>query len=216
MPHHGRPSLVTQFVVGPAGESDCDLLTAASQLYREVNLSRAYYSAFNPVPDTPLADLPPTPAAREHRLYQADWLLRFYGFVLPELPFEPDGSLPSDVDPKLAWARQHLAHRPVDINREGRRPVAARAGHRSAQCRGHSERAPRAAGCAICPTCGRSASRSIAPRRYILFDGRRPDTSTQPVGCSTLARPMLSDVRLPTPEEEELGRKRAELDDPGD
>jgi predicted DNA-binding helix-hairpin-helix protein len=114
------PSLVTQFVVGPAGESDRDLLTRADTLYRQVGLARAYYSGFSPISDTPLADLPPTSPLREHRLYQADWLLRFYGFALDELPFEPDGGLPGAIDPKLAWARRHLAGRPVEVNRASR------------------------------------------------------------------------------------------------
>jgi predicted DNA-binding helix-hairpin-helix protein len=117
------PSLTTQFVVGPAGESDRELLTAANQLYRQVKLARAYYSGFNPVPDTPLADAPPTPAIRAHHLYQADWLLRFYGFHLDELPFDRRGQLPLDVDPKLAWACQHLAERPVEVNRASRREL---------------------------------------------------------------------------------------------
>lgn len=117
------PSMTTQFVVGPAGESDRELLTTADGLYRGVKLARAYYSGFNPVFDTPLADAAPTPAVREHRLYQADWLLRFYGFAVDELPFDVEGALPSDVDPKLAWARQHLADRPVDVNRVGRQEL---------------------------------------------------------------------------------------------
>jgi len=114
------PSLVTQFVVGPAGESDRELLTTVDYLYRQVRLARAYYSGFDPVPDTPLADVAPTSALREHRLYQADWLLRFYGFALDELPFEQDGGLPAGVDPKLAWARKHLVGRPVEVNRASR------------------------------------------------------------------------------------------------
>jgi len=110
------PSLTTQFVVGPAGEADRELLAMASTLYRQANLSRAYYSAFNPVPGTPFEHLPKTPALREHRLYQADWLLRFYGFSLDELPFDSSGNLSLQEDPKLSWARNHLSHRPVEIN----------------------------------------------------------------------------------------------------
>jgi len=107
------PSLVTQFVVGPAGESDRELLTTADQLYRGVKVSRAYFSGFNPVPDTPLASAARTPDMREHRLYQADWLLRFYGFALDDLPFDGNGALPVEMDPKLAWARQHLVEHPI-------------------------------------------------------------------------------------------------------
>lgn len=114
------PSITTQFVVGPAGEADRELLTTANTLYRQANLSRAYYSAFSPVAETPFEDLPRTPQVREHRLYQADWLLRFYGFQLDELPFDRQGNLPATEDPKLLWAKQHLSHQPVEINRAGR------------------------------------------------------------------------------------------------
>jgi predicted DNA-binding helix-hairpin-helix protein len=89
-------------------------------LYREANLARAYYSPFNPIRGTVLADAPKTPLLREHRLYQADWLLRFYGFGVHELPFDQQGDLPLTDDPKLTWARTHLSHRPIEINRASR------------------------------------------------------------------------------------------------
>ena len=111
-----KPSIVTQFVVGPAAETDRELLSGVAWLYRRRGLSRAYYSAFSPIADTPLENAPRTPLIREHRLYQADWLLRFYGFAVDELPFSSDGALPAAVDPKLAWARRHLVHRPVEVN----------------------------------------------------------------------------------------------------
>lgn len=115
-----RPSLTTQFVVGPAGESDRELLTTANMLYREANLARAYYSPFNPIRGTVLENAPKTPPVREHRLYQADWLLRFYGFQIDELPFDEQGHLPLSGDPKLVWAKAHLSHCPVEINRASR------------------------------------------------------------------------------------------------
>ena len=114
------PSLATQFVVGPAGESDRDLLTTVDRLYRKMNLARAYYSSFSPVPDTPLENQPQTSTTREHRLYQADWLLRFYEFTLRELPFDINGTLPQGIDPKLAWAQQNLADEPIEVNRANR------------------------------------------------------------------------------------------------
>jgi predicted DNA-binding helix-hairpin-helix protein len=114
------PSSVTQFVAGGAGESDLELLTATDYLYRRLGLKRAYYSRFNPIPDTPLENQAPTPLAREHRLYQASFLLRDYGFDLEELPFEADGKLPLQSDPKLAWARQNLAEQPIEVNRADR------------------------------------------------------------------------------------------------
>ncbi|MHB1293624.1 MAG: radical SAM protein [Anaerolineae bacterium] len=112
----GQPvSLTTQFVVGAAGESDQELLITASQLYEGISLSRAYYSAFQPIPDTPLEGHPATPAWREHRLYQADFLLRQYGFGLQELVFS-EGNLPHEADPKLMWALHHPEQFPIEVN----------------------------------------------------------------------------------------------------
>jgi predicted DNA-binding helix-hairpin-helix protein len=105
---------ITQFVVGPAGETDRDLLTATHRLYREVGLRRAYFSAFSPVQDTPLDDRPAAPLLRQHRLYQADWLMRFYGFSAAELVFDDLGLLPAAVDPKTAWAMDHPEFFPID------------------------------------------------------------------------------------------------------
>jgi predicted DNA-binding helix-hairpin-helix protein len=107
---------VTQFVVGPAGESDQELLRTTEYLRRTIGLARAYFSAFDPVPDTPLENEPAESAVRERRLYQSDFLLRDYGFHTDELIFDDGGGLPLDEDPKLAWARQHLGHTPVEIN----------------------------------------------------------------------------------------------------
>ena len=113
---HTRIGMSTQFVVGPAGESDRELLSTAQMLYRELRLARAYYSVFTPVRDTPLEGEPPTDPQREFRLYQADWLLRYYHFSADELPFDPDGQLRTDVDPKTAWAGAHPERFPVEVN----------------------------------------------------------------------------------------------------
>jgi predicted DNA-binding helix-hairpin-helix protein len=132
----GQLGLSTQFVVGPAGETDRELLTTAAWLYRDVQLTRAYYSPFHPISDTPLQDAPPTDAQRQHRLYQADWLLRFYSFGVEELPFGDDGRLSTTMDPKLAWARRHPERFPIEVNQvplsellrvPGIGPVSARA-----------------------------------------------------------------------------------------
>ncbi len=117
------PSSTTQFVVGAAGESDLELLTTTEFLHRQAGLARAYFSGFSPVPDTPLEDHPPTSALREHRLYQSSFLLRDYGFTVEELPFDPGGNLPLESDPKLAWARLHLTHAPVEVNTAARRDL---------------------------------------------------------------------------------------------
>jgi predicted DNA-binding helix-hairpin-helix protein len=114
------PSTVTQFVVGAVGESDLELLTTTQYLYGRLHLRRAYYSPFEPMPDTPLENNPPTPVLREHRLYQASFLLRDYQFDLEEMPFQPDGNLPLHTDPKLAWARENLSNTPVEVNRANR------------------------------------------------------------------------------------------------
>ena len=112
-----RLGMSTQFVVGPAGESDRELLATSRMLYREVRLARAYYSAFTPIRNTPLADALPTDPRREFRLYQADFLLRYYNFTVDELPFEHEGQLSQSLDPKTAWARAHPERFPVEVNR---------------------------------------------------------------------------------------------------
>ncbi|HSG45070.1 MAG TPA: hypothetical protein VLA72_18130 [Anaerolineales bacterium] len=114
------PSTVTQFVAGGADESDLELLTTTSWLTKNVRLKRAYFSAFSPIHDTPLENKSPTDPLREHRLYQASFLLRDYGFDLEEMPFTPNGNLPLPTDPKLAWAQANLTERPLEINRAER------------------------------------------------------------------------------------------------
>ncbi len=114
------PSSTTQFVVGGADESDLELLTTTAWLNRNVRLKRAYFSAFRPVSDTPLENKEPTDPRREHRLYQASFLLRDYGFDLEDLPFVNDGFLPLSTDPKLAWAQMNMKGKPVEINRAER------------------------------------------------------------------------------------------------
>ncbi|MCE1252735.1 MAG: radical SAM protein [Anaerolineae bacterium] len=110
-------SSTTQFVVGGADENDVELLATSSYLMRKLKLSRVYFSGFNPVSDTPLQDHPALNPWREHRLYQASFLLRDYGFDPEDLPFEKAGFLPLDTDPKLAWARANLSDTPLEINR---------------------------------------------------------------------------------------------------
>lgn len=117
------PSLVTQFVVGAAGETDLELLTTTAYLYQHLRLARAYYSAFSPIPNTPLENHAPENPWREHRLYQSSFLLRDYGFDLEELPFTQQGNLPLDVDPKSAWAAANLSETPIEINRADRRAL---------------------------------------------------------------------------------------------
>ncbi|HEX5839066.1 MAG TPA: radical SAM protein [Anaerolineales bacterium] len=118
---NGRwPSTVTQFVAGGSDESDLELLTTTDWLMKNVRLKRAYFSAFHPIRDTPMENKPAVNPLREHRLYQASFLLRDYGFDLEEMPFTRDGNLPLPTDPKLAWAEQNLKERPLEINRAER------------------------------------------------------------------------------------------------
>jgi len=114
---NGRwPSITTQFVVGPAGESDYELLVTTAYLHKKYRLSRAYFKAFTPVPSTPFENKTATLPKRELRLYQASFLLRDYKFQLEDLPFETTGSLPLECDPKTMWASLHLSERPVELN----------------------------------------------------------------------------------------------------
>jgi len=121
--HRSGPSLSTQFVVGPAGESDEELLRTTAYLFRHLHLARAYFSAFRPIPDTPLEARPAENPRRERRLYQASYLLRDYGFSVEELPLDKNGRLPLEEDPKLAWARRHLLESPVEINTASRQEL---------------------------------------------------------------------------------------------
>ncbi len=116
-PRFAPAGQTTQMIVGATPASDADILSKASRLYDQHQLRRVYYSAFSPIPHSD-PNLPPAspPLIREHRLYQADWLMRFYGFDQAELttPAEPNLSLKRD--PKLSWALRHRAFFPIDVN----------------------------------------------------------------------------------------------------
>lgn len=108
----------TQMIIGADGSNDATILGQSTRLYASYKLKRVYYSAFSPIPDAS-SKLPliRPPLQREHRLYQADWLLRFYGFQLEEITsVTQDGNLDLDVDPKLAWALVHRGIFPLDVN----------------------------------------------------------------------------------------------------
>lgn len=111
----------TQMIIGATPTPDLEILKTASHLYQQQRLRRVYYSAYSPIPhaDARLPGISP-PLIREHRLYQADWLMRFYGFQASELVAEADRNLALDIDPKLAWALVHRAFFPVDVNRADR------------------------------------------------------------------------------------------------
>ncbi|MGZ2259039.1 putative DNA modification/repair radical SAM protein [Roseobacter sp. A03A-229] len=112
----------TQVIVGADGATDATILGQSTRLYGSYGLKRVYYSAFSPIPDaSSRLPLVSPPLQREHRLYQADWLLRFYDFQLDEITgTAPGGNLDLEVDPKLAWALANRAQFPVDVNRASR------------------------------------------------------------------------------------------------
>lgn len=125
-PTPGQPKFApagqtTQMVIGATPASDAEILAKASDLYRKHELRRVYFSAFCPIPDAN-SELPlkPAPLVREHRLYQADWLMRFYGFDVKELTTPEEQDLPLDTDPKLGWALRNREFFPVDVNQASR------------------------------------------------------------------------------------------------
>jgi putative DNA modification/repair radical SAM protein len=125
-PTPGQPKFApagqtTKMVIGATPASDAEILAKASDLYRNYALRRVYFSAFCPIPDAD-SELPlkPAPLIREHRLYQADWLVRFYGFDVQELTTREEQDLSLNTDPKLAWALRNREFFPVDVNEASR------------------------------------------------------------------------------------------------
>ena len=173
------PSLATQFVVGAAGETDLELLATTERLFRDLRLTRVYYSPFNPVENTPLDGIPPENPLRPFRLYQASFLLRDYGFDMEDLPFTGSGQLPLDIDPKRAWADANLLQSPLEINRAERSELlrvpgigpktaeAILAGRRREKIR--SVQDLQALGIRVQPL-----------SRYVLLDGKRPIHQPRP------------------------------------
>jgi predicted DNA-binding helix-hairpin-helix protein len=177
----------TQFVVGAAGESDGEILETTGRLYREVQLTRAYYSAFAPVEGTPLEDRPPASAARQHRLYQADALLRQYGFEPDEIPLDPEGNLLRERDPKQEWAQRHPEQFPLEVSRATRGQLlrVPGVGPRGADALLRARRAGRLGNAESLKGLGLILSRA-AP--FLLLGGRRltPEHPTQlalPLSC---------------------------------
>lgn len=109
----------TQMVIGATPESDMEILLMANGFYKQMNLKRVYYSGYVPVSnDNRLPAIgTPVPMVRENRLYQADWLMRFYGFKVGEIVNPDHPHLDMDIDPKLSWALRNLQVFPIDINR---------------------------------------------------------------------------------------------------
>lgn len=111
----------TQMLVGADSSDDALVLTRADELYRDYRLRRVYYSGFSPIPEpSVLLPIKPPPLVREHRLYQADWLLRFYGFNVKEIVPDAHPHLELEMDPKLSWALRNRNVFPLDVNRAAR------------------------------------------------------------------------------------------------
>lgn len=111
----------TQMIVGADASNDSDILARSDDLYRSYRMRRVYYSAFSPIPDSsPILPSKSPPMIREHRLYQADWLMRFYGYQVGEIVDAASPFLDLDFDPKLAWALRNRGTFPININRASR------------------------------------------------------------------------------------------------
>lgn len=111
-----NPSITTQFVVGAADEKDTEIVQSAYFLYKNFGLKRIFYSAFRPVVQTPLENKPMASLIREHRLYQTDFLLRFYHFPIQSIPFDTNGFLEESSDPKMIWAKKNPHIFPINLN----------------------------------------------------------------------------------------------------
>jgi putative DNA modification/repair radical SAM protein len=120
--HFSPAGQTTQVIVGADDTTDADVLRTSARLYGHYDMKRVYYSAFSPIPDaSSVLPLKPPPLMRESRLYQADWLMRYYGFNVEEIAASGEkGMLDLDVDPKLAWALRNRHLFPVDVNRAER------------------------------------------------------------------------------------------------
>ncbi len=166
-------SMTTQFVVGAAEETDRDILSRTTRLYGDLALARVYFSAFQPIPDTPLDGHAPTPLTRENRLYQTDFLFRQYGFAFDDLIFDARGNLPLECDPKTLWARCHPELFPIEINRASREELlrVPGIGPISATRILRLRRANQFHALEDLAHVGADAKRAAA---YVLLNGRRP------------------------------------------
>jgi len=120
--HFSPAGQTTQMIIGADETTDADVLRTSARLYGHYDMKRVYYSAFSPIPDSSaVLPLKSPPLMRESRLYQADWLLRYYGFDVDEIASGGEkGMLDLDIDPKLAWALKNRHRFPVDVNRAER------------------------------------------------------------------------------------------------
>jgi predicted DNA-binding helix-hairpin-helix protein len=111
----GAAGMTMQFVVGATPDTDRTILGKVSELYASRGIHHTHFAAFRPIGNTPLENLRAAPAVREQRLYQADYLLRDYGFAPREVVYDANGNLPLATDPKTSWALAHPEHFPIEI-----------------------------------------------------------------------------------------------------
>ncbi|TXK77279.1 putative DNA modification/repair radical SAM protein [Mesonia sp. K4-1] len=125
-PKYAPAGQSTQMIVGATNETDAEVMYTATYLYKKYNMKRVYYSGYIPISyDSRLPAIgTEVPMLRENRLYQTDWLLRFYGFSIEELLNKNHPNLDSDIDPKLSWALRNLHHFPIDINKADKQLLA--------------------------------------------------------------------------------------------
>jgi predicted DNA-binding helix-hairpin-helix protein len=175
-PYEKLAGTVTQFVVGAVGDTDRELLSLSHRLYRHYGLTRAYYSGFSPVVQTPFENLPATDPLREHRLYQASFLLRDYGWSVEDLPLTGEGNLQIELDPKRAWAERYLRSDPIDIMKASRQQLlrVPGIGPLGADAIVRARRRGRLSELSHLRQLNIRAPEQAAP--YILFDGRKPAT----------------------------------------
>jgi predicted DNA-binding helix-hairpin-helix protein len=173
-PNERLARTVTQFVVGAVGDTDLELLSVSDRLYNQLHLARVYYSGFSPVIETPLENTPAIAAIREHRLYQASYLLRDYGWNVEDLPFMDAGNLRTDVDPKQAFAEATLKHAPVDLQQAERHELMRipQIGPVGADAIIKARRERRITSLNQLRALGIKAPEKAAP--YVLLDGKRP------------------------------------------
>jgi predicted DNA-binding helix-hairpin-helix protein len=174
LPPWKRTTVVTQFVVGAVGDTDVELLTLSDRLYRQVSLSRVYYSAFGPVIQTPFENTPKVDPLREQRLYQASFLLRDYNWDVEDMNFTGTGNLNLTVDPKRAWADAHLRDAPIDIMHASREELMRipGVGPKNAEAILKARAKGSLKDLGYLRKIGIAAPEQAAP--YILLDGQRP------------------------------------------
>lgn len=185
-PYQKLAGTVTQFVVGAVGDTDRELIAMSQQLYTQARLTRAYYSAFSPVMQTPFENLPPADLLREFRLYQSSFLLRNYGWCIEDFAFLQNGNLPTNMDPKRAWAELHLRQAPIEIMKASRLQLLRipGIGPKGAETILRARLRGKITDIADLRKLGIRNPEQAAP--YILLDGRKPSAQLQLFEASVL------------------------------